>query len=82
MVRFMRATFVTGFLVDENVIGRPAELAEASDGQIYVSDDYANAVYRITPDGRTEASLGGGSTAAGTTVETANPSTLRSAAGA
>ena len=43
--------FLTGFLVDENVIGRPAELAEASDGTIYVSDDYANAVYRIVPGG-------------------------------
>jgi hypothetical protein len=46
----IRATdFLTGFLVDENVIGRPAEVAEAADGTIYVSDDYANAVYRIVP---------------------------------
>jgi glucose/arabinose dehydrogenase len=41
--------FLTGFLKDENVIGRPAEVAEDADGVIYVSDDYANAVYRIVP---------------------------------
>ncbi len=40
--------FLTGFLVDENVIGRPADVAEDADGGIYVSDDYANAVYKIT----------------------------------
>ncbi len=43
--------FLTGFLKNENVIGRPAELTEAPDGTIYVSDDYANAVYRIVPGG-------------------------------
>ena len=43
--------FLTGFLTDEGVIGRPAELAEDADGTIYVSDDYANAVYRIVPGG-------------------------------
>ena len=39
--------FVTGFLVGDDVIGRPSELAEGPDGAIYVSDDYAGAVYRI-----------------------------------
>ena len=43
--------FVTGFLADENVIGRPAEVTEDADGAIYVSDDYANAIYRIVPGG-------------------------------
>ncbi len=38
---------VTGFLENDEVFGRPAELAEAPDGAIYVSDDFANAVYRI-----------------------------------
>ena len=50
--------FLTGFLIDENVIGRPAELAEASDGTIYVSDDYANAVYRIVPGGTQTLEIG------------------------
>lgn len=39
--------FVSGFLRDGDVIGRPAELAEGPDGAIYVSDDYAGAVYRV-----------------------------------
>jgi len=43
--------FMTGFLNGANVIGRPAELAEDADGAIYVSDDYANVVYKITPGG-------------------------------
>ncbi len=41
--------FLTGFLTDGRVIGRPAELAEASNGVIYVSDDFVNAVYQIIP---------------------------------
>ena len=39
--------FVTGFLVDDKVRGRPAELAEGLDGAVYVSDDMQGAVYRI-----------------------------------
>ncbi len=43
--------FLTGFLAGNNVIGRPAEVAEDQDGNIYVSDDYAGAVYRVKPGG-------------------------------
>jgi glucose/arabinose dehydrogenase len=43
--------FLTGFLTDGQVIGRPAEMEEALNGSIYISDDYANAVYRVTPGG-------------------------------
>ena len=43
--------FMTGFLADDEVVGRPAEVTEAPDGAIYVSDDYANAVYRIVARG-------------------------------
>jgi glucose/arabinose dehydrogenase len=39
--------FITGFLVDEDVSGRPAELAEDAAGRVYVADDYAGAVYRV-----------------------------------
>lgn len=39
--------FLTGFLVDDTALGRPAEIAEAPDGTIYVSDDLRNAIYRI-----------------------------------
>jgi glucose/arabinose dehydrogenase len=40
--------FLTGFLVDDDVIGRPVDVAEAEDGTIFVSDDYAGAIYRVT----------------------------------
>jgi glucose/arabinose dehydrogenase len=40
--------FLTGFLLDDDVIGRPAEVAEDHQGNIYVSDDFANAVYRVS----------------------------------
>ena len=46
--------FLTGFLLDDDVIGRPAEVAEDHQGNIYVSDDFANAVYRVS---RTDAAL-------------------------
>jgi len=49
--------FMTGFLQGSEVIGRPAELAEDGAGNIYVSDDYANAVYRITPGQRGSATV-------------------------
>ena len=37
-----------GFERDDEVIGRPVDVAEAADGAIYVSDDYAGAIYRVT----------------------------------
>ena len=46
--------FMTGFLSGddgEDVIGRPVDVAEAPDGSIFVSDDYAGAIYRVTADG-------------------------------
>ena len=56
--------FLSGFLIDESVIGRPAELTEAADGTIYVSDDYANAVYRIVPGGAQTLEIGSRATRA------------------
>jgi glucose/arabinose dehydrogenase len=43
--------FLVGFLEDEDVIGRPVDVAEGPDGTIFVSDDYAGAVYRVTQAG-------------------------------
>lgn len=40
--------FLTGFLVGDDVIGRPVDVIEGPDGAIYVSDDYAGAIYRVT----------------------------------
>lgn len=39
--------FLTGFLGEDGIIGRPAFVTEDEDGAIYVSDDYAGVVYRI-----------------------------------
>lgn len=39
--------FVSGFLVDDEVIGRPAEIAQGPDGAVYIADDYAGAIYRV-----------------------------------
>jgi glucose/arabinose dehydrogenase len=39
--------FMTGFLKDDNVIGRPVDVTEGSDGAIYISDDFAGAIYRV-----------------------------------
>jgi glucose/arabinose dehydrogenase len=39
--------FLAGFEENENVIGRPVDVAEAADGTIYVSDDYASSVYWV-----------------------------------
>jgi len=41
--------FLTGFLGDSGVIGRPAGVAEGPDGAVYVADDYAGVVYRVAP---------------------------------
>lgn len=39
--------FLTGFELDEDVIGRPVEMAFGPDGAIYISDDYAGVVYKV-----------------------------------
>jgi cytochrome c553 len=41
--------FAVGFERDGEVIGRPVDVAEGPDGAVYVSDDYAGVVYRISP---------------------------------
>jgi glucose/arabinose dehydrogenase/cytochrome c553 len=45
--RIEERPFVTGFLEDEDVVGRPVDVAQGPDGALYVSDDFAGAVYRI-----------------------------------
>jgi glucose/arabinose dehydrogenase len=54
--RIEERDFLWGFLEDEDVIGRPVDVAEGPDGAFYVSDDYAGAVYRVAPlDGGADA---------------------------
>ena len=40
--------FITGFLVDNNYIGRPVDLEIMKDGSMLLSDDWNGAVYRIS----------------------------------
>ena len=39
--------FLTGFKGEVDVIGRPADVTEAIDGSIYISDDYSSTIYRV-----------------------------------
>jgi len=39
--------FLTGFMIDGDASGRPVDVAQGPDGAIYVSDDYAGAIYRV-----------------------------------
>jgi glucose/arabinose dehydrogenase len=46
--RITERDFLTGFLrPNEDVIGRPVDVAEGPNGSVYVSDDEAGAVYRV-----------------------------------
>ncbi len=47
--RIVERDFLTGFLNPEGIIGRPAGVIQAADGSVFVSDDYAGAIYRIVP---------------------------------
>jgi glucose/arabinose dehydrogenase len=40
--------FLSGFEIDEDVIGRPVDVAEGPDGRVYVSDDYTGRIYRVS----------------------------------
>jgi hypothetical protein len=47
--RIAERDFLTGFLVDDDVSGRPVDIAQGPDGAVYISDDYAGSVFRVTP---------------------------------
>lgn len=40
-------SFLAGFLHDDEVIGRPVDVAAGPDGALYVSDDYTGQIYRV-----------------------------------
>jgi glucose/arabinose dehydrogenase len=51
--------FLTGFLADDEVSGRPVDVVEApNSGTIYVSDDYGGAIYAIRRRGALAAMTG------------------------
>jgi glucose/arabinose dehydrogenase len=41
-------TFITGFLDNNNYVGRPVDLLVMKDGSLLISDDYNGAVYRVS----------------------------------
>jgi glucose/arabinose dehydrogenase len=45
------ADFLSGFERDGDVVGRPVHVVEGPDGAFYISDDYANAIWRVAYDG-------------------------------
>lgn len=40
--------FLTGFNLDGDISGRPVDVAQGPDGALYISDDYAGAIYRVS----------------------------------
>ncbi|MEY2920018.1 MAG: hypothetical protein RL261_1323, partial [Pseudomonadota bacterium] len=47
--RIVERDFLTGFLSDDGVLGRPAGIAQGPDGAIFITDDYAGVIYRVVP---------------------------------
>jgi len=45
--------FLTGFEQDGDIIGRPVDVAQGSQGELYLSDDYSGTIYRIVYVGET-----------------------------
>lgn len=43
----LESDFLTGFEVDGDVVGRPVDVVEGPDDSLYVSDDFAGAIYWI-----------------------------------
>jgi glucose/arabinose dehydrogenase len=39
--------FLAGFNLDGDITGRPVDVAQGPNGDIYISDDYAGAIYRV-----------------------------------
>ena len=56
--RITERDFLTGFNVEDDIIGRPVDVVEGPDGAIYVSDDYGGAIYRITRAGTSKSAAG------------------------
>ena len=39
--------FVTGFLADDGIVGRPVGIAQDQEGRFYITDDLAGRIYRV-----------------------------------
>ena len=40
--------FITGFIQNNNYVGRPVDILAMTDGSLLVSDDFNGAVYRVS----------------------------------
>ncbi|MFM7783895.1 MAG: PQQ-dependent sugar dehydrogenase, partial [Gammaproteobacteria bacterium] len=67
------SVFLTGFEERGHVIGRPVDIAEASDGSLFVSDDYAGAIYHLTQGGEASPMPAPESADTGTRAPAADP---------
>ena len=61
--------FLAGFEQDGEISGRPVDVAQSPDGAIYISDDYAGAIYRVTYTGDEGAVIAMGNTVAESSLE-------------
>ncbi|MEE9594867.1 MAG: hypothetical protein V3V92_05650, partial [Candidatus Hydrothermarchaeales archaeon] len=43
--------FIIGWLVGEEKWGRPVDILVGTDGSMYISDDFAGVIYRVTYEG-------------------------------
>jgi glucose/arabinose dehydrogenase len=43
--------FITGFIQNNNYVGRPVDVLPMKDGSLLVSDDFNGAVYRVSRTG-------------------------------
>jgi hypothetical protein len=67
---------ISGFEKNGNVIGRPVDITQGNDGAIYISDDYAGAIYRLVYDGNANNINSATTDAASSRPTTAAPITL------
>ena len=44
-------TVVSGFIQDNNYVGRPVDVEMLKDGSLLISDDYNGAIYRLSYGG-------------------------------
>jgi len=47
--------FLTGFIADNNYLGRPVDVEVMADGSLLISDDWNGAIYRVSFGGKVEA---------------------------
>ncbi|MEH6517043.1 MAG: PQQ-dependent sugar dehydrogenase [Halioglobus sp.] len=49
--------FLTGFNHEGDISGRPVDVAQGPDGAVYISDDYAGAIYKVVYTGDANAAV-------------------------